>query len=226
MRKEESEEDESEEESEEENEEEDEENEEEDAGPIEPPTGSLVIHACACAEKGDELFNTFGQQNNASLLHKYGFCEHHNAYTNVSVDVALVEDLVGGTKVRDAAAEGVDVADDAYFEIEPDGTIEARGGVGQGAQGRGRGGRPDDGSPDVQASLRTILERAAMYVGRGKGKEGEESGAIPRKTTVRSRRRPRAAERWWTRRGRSATPSSGSLAIERNCGVGNKRRRV
>ena len=44
---------------------------------------SLEIHACASAEKGDELFNTFGQQNNASLLHKYGFCELRNAYTNV-----------------------------------------------------------------------------------------------------------------------------------------------
>ena len=48
---EESEEEESEEDESEEENEENEENEEEDAGPIEPPTGSLVIHACACAEK-------------------------------------------------------------------------------------------------------------------------------------------------------------------------------
>ena len=233
---EESEEDESEEdESEEENEEEDEENEEEDAGPIEPPTGSLVIHACACAEKGDELFNTFGQQNNASLLHKYGFCELHNAYTNVCVDVALVEDVVGGTKVRDAAAElGVDVSDDAYFEIEPDGTIEEAllAVLGRAHRGEDEEDDPTTESPDVQASLRTILERrAAMYVGKGKGK-GEESGAIPR-----------GSDDGGSVRG--AVPAGGGavgldaaralrdaelgllrLAIERNCGVGNKRRRV
>ena len=226
-----------EEESEEENEEneEDEENEEEDAGPIEPPTGSLVIHACACAEKGDELFNTFGQQNNASLLHKYGFCEHHNAYTNVCVDVALVEDVVGRTKVRDAAAElGVDVADDAYFEIEPDGTIEEAllAVLGRAHRGEDEEDDPTTESPDVQASLRTILERrAAMYVGKGKGK-GEESGAIPR-----------GSDDGGSVRG--AVPAGGGavgldaaralrdaelgllrLAIERNCGVRNKRRRV
>ena len=219
----------------EENEEENEENEEEeeDVGPIEPPTGSLVIHACASAEKGDELFNTFGQQNNASLLHKYGFCELHNAYTNVCVDVALVEDAVGGTKVRDAAAElGVDVSDDAYFEIEPAGTIEEAllAVLGRAHRGEDEEDDPTTESPDVQASLRTILERrAAMYVGKGKG---EESGAIPR-----------GSDDGGSVRG--AVPAGGGavgldaaralrdaelgllrLAIERNCGVGNKRRRV
>ena len=123
---EESEEDESEEdESEEENEEEDEENEEEDAGPIEPPTGSLVIHACACAEKGDELFNTFGSQNNASLLHKYGFCERANAHCTVGLDVALVERVLGVKETRNAAASvGLDLDEEKYFEIAPDGVVE------------------------------------------------------------------------------------------------------
>ena len=231
---EESEEEESEEENEQ-NEQNEEEEEEEEEGPIEPPTGSLVIHACAPAEKGDELFNTFGQQNNASLLHKYGFCELRNAYTNVCVDVALVEDVVGGTKVRDAAAElGVDVADDEYFEIEPDGTIEEAllAVLGRAHRGEDEEDDPTTESPDVQASLRTILERrAAMYVGKGKGK-GEESGAIPR-----------GSDDGGSVRG--AVPAGGGavgldaaralrdaelgllrLAIERNCGVGNKRRRV
>ena len=209
---EESEEDESEEdESEEENEEEDEENEEEDAGPIEPPTGSLVIHACACAEKGDELFNTFGQQNNASLLHKYGFCEHHNAYTNVCVDVALVEDVVGGTKVRDAAAElGVDVADDAYFEIEPDGTIEEAllAVLGRAHRGEDEEDDPTTESPDVQASLRTILERrAAMYVGRGRERErgGERCDSKrERRRGFGPRRRPRGRRSGGVGRGEGA----------------------
>ena len=213
-------------ESEEEDEEEDEENEEEDAGPIEPPTGSLVIHACACAEKGDELFNTFGQQNNASLLHKYGFCELHNAYTNVCVDVALVEDVVGGTKVRDAAAElGVDVADDAYFEIEPDGTIEEAllAVLGRAHRGEDEEDDPTTESPDVQASLRTILERRAAMYGEDGGRGSDDDGGSVRDAVpagggavgVDAARALRDAELGLLR-----------LAIERNCGVGNKRRRV
>ena len=220
----------------EENEEENEENEEEeeDVGPIEPPTGSLVIHACASAEKGDELFNTFGQQNNASLLHKYGFCEHHNAYTNVCVDVALVEDVVGGTKVRDAAAElGVDVADDAYFEIEPDGTIEEAllAVLGRAHRGEDEEDDPTTESPDVQASLRTILERRAAMYGEDGGRGSDDDGrrgsdddggsvrdAVPAgggAVGVDAARALRDAELGLLR-----------LAIERNCGVGNKRRRV
>ena len=151
------------------------------------------------------------------------------------VDVALVEDVVGGTKVRDAAAElGVDVADDEYFEIEPDGTIEEAllAVLGRAHRGEDEEDDPTTESPDVQASLRTILERrAAMYVGKGKGK-GEESGAIPR-----------GSDDGGSVRG--AVPAGGGavgldaaralrdaelgllrLAIERNCGVGNKRRRV
>ena len=99
---------------------------------------------------GDELFNTFGQQNNASLLHKYGFCEINNAHTTVTIDASLVIDTLassslscgggggGGhgssktktkteteTAVRLAAAGiGLDLVEEPYFEIAPDGEIE------------------------------------------------------------------------------------------------------
>ena len=71
----------------EEDDEEDERDDEEDAAEEEAPeirdpgpvTGALEIHACDFASRGEELFNTFGEQNNASLLHKYGFCELENA---------------------------------------------------------------------------------------------------------------------------------------------------
>ena len=150
------------------------------------------------------------------------------------VDVALVEDVVGGTKVRDAAAElGVDVADDAYFEIEPDGTIEEAllAVLGRAHRGEDEEDDPTTESPDVQASLRTILERRAAMYGEDGGRGSDDDGrrgsdddggsvrdAVPAgggAVGVDAARALRDAELGLLR-----------LAIERNCGVGNKRRRV
>ena len=218
----ESEEEESEDEEEEEEEEDDEEESTDTEEIIEPITGSLVIHVCAAAQKGAELFNTFGRQNNASLLHKYGFCEPHNAYTNVCIDAQLVETVVGGTKVRDAASElGVELETEPYFEIEPDGHIEEAllAVLGRAHRTTDATDDPTTESPEVQASLREILEmRMGMYVdGRTEG-DGEEGGGVPAGgglVGAAAAKTLRDAERRLLR-----------LAIERNCGGGKKRKKV
>ena len=57
---------------------------------------SLVIKTVKEVKAGEELYNTFGEQSNASLLHKYGFCEEHNVDTaTVTLDVSLFEDVFG-----------------------------------------------------------------------------------------------------------------------------------
>jgi len=62
---------------------------------------TLVIKAVAEAKAGEELFNTFGEQSNASLLHKYGFCEFHNEdNVTVNLDVSLFEDVYGREKMH------------------------------------------------------------------------------------------------------------------------------
>ena len=62
---------------------------------------ALVIKAVAEAKAGEELFNTFGEQSNASLLHKYGFCEFHNEdNVTVNLDVSLFEDVYGREKMH------------------------------------------------------------------------------------------------------------------------------
>jgi SET domain-containing protein 6 len=214
-----------EEESEEESEEEDEEEEEstDTEEIIEPITGSLVIHVCAAARKGAELFNTFGRQNNASLLHKYGFCEPHNAYTNVCIDAQLVETIVGGTKVRDAALElGVELETEPYFEIEPDGHVEEAllAVLGRAHRTGDAMDDPTTESPEVQASLREILERRMGTYETGRTEEGggEEGGDVPAGgglVGAAAARTLRDAERRLLR-----------LAIERNCGGGKKRKKV
>ena len=219
----ESEEEESEDEEEEEEEEDDEEESTDTEEIIEPITGSLVIHVCAAAQKGAELFNTFGRQNNASLLHKYGFCEPHNAYTNVCIDAQLVETVVGGTKVRDAASElGVELETEPYFEIEPDGHIEEAllAVLGRAHRTGDATDDPTTESPEVQASLRTILEmRVGTYTdGRETEGGGEEGGGVPAGGGLvggAAARTLRDAERRLLR-----------LAIERNCGGGKKRKKV
>ena len=190
---------------------------------IEPITGSLVIHVCAAAQKGAELFNTFGRQNNASLLHKYGFCEPHNAYTNVCIDAQLVETIVGGTKVRDAAAElGVELETEPYFEIEPDGHIEEAllAVLGRAHRATDATDDPTTESPEVQTSLREILERRMGIYDDGRETEGdgEEGGGVPAGgglVGAAAARTLRDAERRLLR-----------LAIERNCGGGKKRKKV
>ena len=216
-----------EEESEEEGESEEEEADEEESTDteeiIEPPSGSLVIHVCAAAQKGAELFNTFGRQNNASLLHKYGFCEPHNAYTNVCIDAQLVEKVVGGTKVRDAALElGVELEAEPYFEIEPDGTVEEAllAVLGRAHRATDATDDPTTESPEVQASLREILEMRMGTYDDGRETEGggEEGGGVPAGgglVGAAAARTLRDAERRLLR-----------LAIERNCGGGKKRKKV
>ena len=90
-----------------------------------PITGALEIRCCYDTTAGCELFNTFGQQNNASLLHKYGFCETDNKHTTVNVNVELIEQVLGRDKIRKAALSmGVDLDEENYFEIDPDGEVE------------------------------------------------------------------------------------------------------
>ena len=120
----------------EEDDEEDERDDEEDAAEEEAPeirdpgpvTGALEIHACDFASRGEELFNTFGEQNNASLLHKYGFCELENARATVTLDHDLIRGVLGADTFDAAVADlGVDADEDVpfgYFEIAPDGTVE------------------------------------------------------------------------------------------------------
>ena len=92
----------------EEDDEEDERDDEEDAAEEEaleirdpgPVTGALEIHACDFASRGEELFNTFGEQNNASLLHKYGFCELENARATVTLDHDLIRGVLGADSLR------------------------------------------------------------------------------------------------------------------------------
>ena len=165
---EEEEEDDAEEEEEEEDEEaeEEEEEEEEEEGPIEPPQGKLMIHVVKRAKKGDELFNTFGQQNNASLLHKYGFCEVDNAHTTVTIDASLVVDVVGSGARMAAHRIGLDLVEEPYFEIAPDGEIEDALFALLGRFHRPKGSKEDAApdSPQVLASLSGILEkRASTY---------------------------------------------------------------
>ena len=105
-----------------------------------PVAGALEIHARGATRAGDELFNTFGRQNNASLLHKYGFCERDNAHCTVGLDVKLVERALGADAARAAAeAIGLDLDEEGYFEVAPDGGVEAPpGAAGAAAPARGR----------------------------------------------------------------------------------------
>ena len=96
--------------------------------------GELVIKTVKLLKAGDELFNTFGSQSNASLLHKYGFCETHNEdMVTVTVDIECFEDAYGKDvmhAIYDAfktkgSDEDVEVFENQkYFEIERDGAVD------------------------------------------------------------------------------------------------------
>lgn len=103
--------------------------------------GCLSIALVRPAAEGEELFNTFGEQGNAALLHKYGFCELDNAYTIANVSRDLVAGVVGEERLSAAVAavvsarlacrdedneeEDDEVEDEPeYFQVEPDGTVE------------------------------------------------------------------------------------------------------
>jgi len=46
-----------------------------------------IVKEC---KKGDEVFNTYGEHANASLLNKYGFSELNNMYDVVSIDIKRI----------------------------------------------------------------------------------------------------------------------------------------
>ncbi|OUM70646.1 hypothetical protein PIROE2DRAFT_1176, partial [Piromyces sp. E2] len=46
-----------------------------------------IVRPC---KKGDEVFNTYGEHANASLLNKYGFAELNNKYDVVSMDIKRI----------------------------------------------------------------------------------------------------------------------------------------
>jgi SET domain-containing protein 6 len=91
----------------------------------------LVIKTVKSIKAGEELFNTFGEQSNASLLHKYGFCEAHNADTAVvTLDVSVFEEAFGKEKMHDvyerlsaANAFELKLFDGEYYEVDRDGSI-------------------------------------------------------------------------------------------------------
>lgn len=97
--------------------------------------GCLVIKTVKKVKAGDELFNTFGTQSNASLLHKYGFCETHNVDTaTVTLDVSLFE-AVYGKSVMESVYEALKTAEvdsdlleffecGKYYEVSHDGAID------------------------------------------------------------------------------------------------------
>ena len=193
---EEEEEDEEEEDEEEEDEEEDDEEEDDDAAapppPLTTPQGALVIHTHKAVSKGDELFNTFGQQNNASLLHKYGFCERGNAHATIAVDLALARDALGADAVADAVAalgmDGFEDGDaDAYFEIArgEDGGVEVEPGLLALCErvGKARRGEDEDEDEDEGATataLASVLDaREGLYPRAEKGDGAAAATAAP-----------------------------------------------
>ena len=109
-----------------------------------------------------------------------------------------------------------------YFEIEPDGHIEEAllAVLGRAHRTGDATDDPTTESPEVQASLRTILEmRVGTYTdGRETEGGGEEGGGVPAGgglVGAAAARTLRDAERRLLR-----------LAIERNCGGGKKRKKV
>lgn len=58
---------------------------------------TLLIVALASAEKGSEIWNTYGELGNAELLNRYGFTSLHNPFDTVCV---RVEDLLHQVKGR------------------------------------------------------------------------------------------------------------------------------
>uniref|UniRef100_A0A6U9PAY5 SET domain-containing protein n=1 Tax=Picocystis salinarum TaxID=88271 RepID=A0A6U9PAY5_9CHLO len=58
---------------------------------------TLLIVALASAEKGSEIWNTYGELGNAELLNRYGFTSLHNPFDTVCIHV---EDLLHQVKGR------------------------------------------------------------------------------------------------------------------------------
>jgi SET domain-containing protein 6 len=143
-----------------------------------PVSGKLEIHAHVATKAGDELFNTFGSQNNASLLHKYGFCEIDNKHCTVGLDIELVERVLGVKETRDAAkAVGLDLDEEKYFEIAPDGVVEDAllALLARAFRREGEQDDPTSESPEVREALRDVLRlRLEAY---GEDETEKKSGA-------------------------------------------------
>lgn len=60
-----------------------------------------VVRVVQAVASGAELFNTFGERSNASLLCKYGFAEHDNPYDVVHLSQELLHKVHsrGGSKL-------------------------------------------------------------------------------------------------------------------------------
>ena len=77
------------------------------------------------AEKGEELFNTFGMHGNAALLHKYGFAEPDNCLNTVKIDAEMLETgFDEKTSIAIAEVLFKDREMSEFYEISPDGEIE------------------------------------------------------------------------------------------------------
>ena len=143
-----------------------------------PVSGKLEIHAHVATKAGDELFNTFGSQNNASLLHKYGFCEIDNKHCTVGLDIELVEKVLGVKETRDAAkAVGLDLDEEKYFDIAPDGVVEDAllALLARAFRREGEQDDPTSESPEVREALRDVLRlRLEAY---GEDETEKKSGA-------------------------------------------------
>jgi hypothetical protein len=50
----------------------------------------IEIRVINAVQKNEEVFNTYGEHNNAYLLMKYGFCEENNPFDSVNIDLAQV----------------------------------------------------------------------------------------------------------------------------------------
>ena len=89
----------------------------------------LTITCVRSVKAGSELFNTFGVQGNAALLHKYGYCEIGPAmqHTLVNIEIELVARCLECevSRLRASAKRFGFADDDTHWQISPDGDIES-----------------------------------------------------------------------------------------------------
>eukprot|EP00158_Paraphelidium_tribonemae_P001728 Partr_v1_DN24733_c0_g1_i1_m37276 putative SET domain containing len=87
---------------------------------------NIELRVVVAAEKGDEVFNTYGDHSNAYMLLKYGFCERDNPYDVVSIEKAQIVDYALGfvseedLEMRLESLDGVVEAHVAFIGEEED----------------------------------------------------------------------------------------------------------